>query len=92
MVLDDEILEELKKIREAVTPKSAPPAPEPPKGLWSEFKDFIGKADVLGLAIGFIMGTIIGKVVTALVQDLIMPIPAAFTPNGVGKKPSFRFQ
>jgi large conductance mechanosensitive channel len=74
MSVDKDILEELRKIREAVTPKSAPPPPAP-KGLWAEFKDFIGKAGVLGLAIGFIMGTYIGKVVSALVGDLIILIP-----------------
>ena len=83
--MDSEILEELKKIREALTPKPAPPAPEP-KGMVAEFKEFIGKAGVLGLAIGFIMGTIIGRVVSALVQDIIMPIPGAFVPGGDWKK------
>jgi large conductance mechanosensitive channel len=77
------MLEELKKIREAMTPKPAPP---PPKGLWAEFMDFIGKAGVLGLAIGFIMGTYIGKVVSALVQDMIMPIPGALIPGGEWRK------
>jgi hypothetical protein len=52
MALDQEILDELKKIREAVTPKPELPASPPPKGLWSEFMDFIGKAGVIGLAIG----------------------------------------
>jgi large conductance mechanosensitive channel len=85
MVLENDILEELKKIREAVTPKITPPAPEP-KGLIAEFKDFIGKAGVMGLAIGFIMGTVIGRVVTALVQDLIMPIPGAFIEGGDWRK------
>jgi large conductance mechanosensitive channel len=85
MSLENEILEELKKIREAVTPKAVPPAPEP-KGLVAEFKEFIGKAGVLGLAIGFIMGTAIGKVVTALVQDLIMPIPGALIQGGDWRK------
>ena len=85
MTVENEILEELKKIREAVTPKVTPPAPEP-KGLIAEFKDFIGKAGVLGLAIGFIMGTVIGRVVTALVQDLIMPIPSAFIAGGDWRK------
>jgi large conductance mechanosensitive channel len=85
MALENDILEELKKIREAVTPKAAPPAPEP-KGLIAEFKDFIGKAGVMGLAIGFIMGTVIGRVVTALVQDLIMPIPGAFIAGGDWRK------
>lgn len=85
MTVENDILEELKKIREAVTPKATPPAPEP-KGLIAEFKDFIGKAGVLGLAIGFIMGTVIGRVVTALVQDLIMPIPSAFVAGGDWRK------
>jgi large conductance mechanosensitive channel len=85
MSVESQMLEELRKIREAVTPKIAPPAP-PPKGLLAEFKDFIGKAGVLGLAIGFIMGTYIGKVVSALVQDLIMPIPGAMIPGGDWKK------
>lgn len=85
MDAESQMLEELRKIREAVTPKPAPPAP-PPKGLWAEFKDFLGKAGVLGLAIGFIMGTYIGKVVSALVQDLIMPIPGALIPGGDWRK------
>ena len=76
-----EILEELKQIRELLTPKPAPPPP-PPKGVWAEFLDFIGKAGVLGLAIGFIMGTYIGKIVSALVSDIIMPIPGAFVSSG----------
>jgi large conductance mechanosensitive channel len=83
MTADNQMLEELRKIREALTPK---PAPSPPKGLWAEFKDFLGKAGVLGLAIGFIMGTYIGKVVSAFVQDIIMPIPGALIPGGDWRK------
>ena len=85
VALENDILEELKKIREAVTPKAVPPTPEP-KGIIAEFKQFIGKAGVLGLAIGFIMGGAIGKVVTALVQDLIMPVPGALIPGGDWRK------
>jgi large conductance mechanosensitive channel len=81
MSLENEMLEELRKIREAVTPKPAPPEAKP-KGMIAEFMDFIGKAGVIGLAIGFIMGTYIGKVVSALVQDIIMPIPGALIPGG----------
>ena len=86
--MDQEILEELRKIREAVTPK---PVPEPtkPKGMWAEFMAFIGKAGVIGLAVGFIMGTYIGKVVSALVQDIIMPIPGALIPGGDWRKAVF---
>ena len=83
MAADSQMLEELRKIREALTPKPEPPAP---KGLWAEFKDFLGKAGVLGLAIGFIMGSYIGKVVSALVQDIIMPIPGALIAGGDWRK------
>lgn len=83
MALEHEILEELKKIREAVSPKPKPP---PPKGFWNEFMDFIGKAGVLGLAIGFIIGSYVSKVVSALVADIIMPIPGAFLPGGEWRK------
>jgi large conductance mechanosensitive channel len=88
MSSDQEILEELRKIREAVTPKPAPPEVKP-KGLIAEFTAFIGKAGVIGLAVGFIMGTYIGTVVTALVQDIIMPIPGALIPGGDWRKAVF---
>lgn len=83
MTLEQEMLEELRKIREAVTPK---PEPSPRKGIWAEFVDFIGKSGVLGLAIGFIMGLYVNKVVSALVGDIIMPIPGAFIPGGDWRK------
>ena len=86
MSLDQQMLEELRKIREAVEPK---PAPKSPEGLWAEFMDFIGKAGVLGLAVGFIMGTYIGKVVSALVQDIIMPVPGALISGGDWRKAIF---
>ena len=69
---------------------SPKPPPPPPKGVWAEFIDFIGKAGVIGLAVGFIMGTYIGKVVSALVGDIIMPIPGAFVGGGDWRKAIFR--
>ena len=83
MDLEKEILDELKKITELMSPKPPPP---PPKGMVAEFMDFIGKAGVLGLAIGFIMGTYVGKVISALVGDIIMPIPGAFVGSGDWRK------
>ncbi len=68
---EKEMLEELRKIREALEPKPAPP---PPKGLWNEFMDFISKYKVMGLAVAFIMGIYLGALIQALVSDLIMPI------------------
>ena len=70
----DEMLEELKKIRQLLEPKPAPPPPPPPKGLLNEFKDFISKYRVMGMAVAFILGLYLGALVKALVDDLIMPI------------------
>ena len=68
---EEEMLVELKKIREAL--EKAPP-PQAPKGLWNEFKDFISKYKVLGLAVAFVLGLYLGGVVQALVKDFIMPL------------------
>jgi large conductance mechanosensitive channel len=65
------MLEELKKIRAAV---EKPPTPEPPKGLWKEFKDFLSSYKVLGLAVAFVLGLYLGALVKALVADFIMPL------------------
>ena len=46
---EDEMMIELKKIRQAL--EKAPP--QPPKGLWNKFKDFLAKYKVLGLAVAF---------------------------------------
>ncbi len=73
MSTDQKMLDELKKIRELLEPKPPPPAPLPPKGVWNEFKDFLGKYKVLGLAIAFIMGVYLGGLVQALVSELLLP-------------------
>ena len=67
---EDEILVELKKISAAL--EKGPP-PQPPKGLWNEFKDFLSKYKILGLAIAFVLGLYLGTLVQALVKDLLMP-------------------
>jgi len=68
---DDQMLEELRKIREAV--EKAPP-PLPPKGLWNEFKDFLSKYKILGLAVAFVLGLYLGTLIQALVKDFIIPL------------------
>jgi large conductance mechanosensitive channel len=73
MSKEDQMLEELRKIREAV--EKAPPAPAPaPKGLWNEFKDFLSKYKVLGLAVAFVLGLYLGALVQAVVKDFIIPL------------------
>lgn len=73
MVKDEEILEELRRIRELLEPKPAPPPP-PTKGFLAEFRDFLSKYKVMGLAVAFILGIYLGALVQALVSSLIMPI------------------
>ena len=89
LVKDEEMLEELKRIRTLLEPKPAPPAPPPPKGLWKEFMDFISKYKVMGLAVAFIMGVYLGGLVQALVKDLIMPLIGLAIP-GLGNLATFR--
>jgi len=80
------MLEELKRIRELLEPKPAPP---PPKGLWNEFMDFFSKYKVMGLAVAFIMGVYLGALVQALVTGLIMPIIGLAIP-GLGNLATFK--
>ena len=42
--------------------------------MWSDFKKFAMKGNVLDLAVGVIIGGAFGKIVSSLVQDLIMPL------------------
>jgi large conductance mechanosensitive channel len=50
--------------------------------MYSEFKAFLQKHNVMALAIAFILGAAVGKVVTALVTDLIMPFVGMVLPTG----------
>ena len=75
---ENEILEELKKIRAAL---EKPPEPVPPHGLWNEFKDFLSKYRILGLAVAFVLGIYLGALVQALVKDFIMPLIGLVIPG-----------
>ena len=51
-------------------------------GFQNEFMDFLKKYQVIGLAVAFVIGAAATKLVTAMVQDLIMPIVAVVVPGG----------
>ena len=51
-----------------------------------EFKEFLIKQGVLGLAVAVVIGGAVGKLVTAIVADLIMPIVGAAVPSGDWRK------
>ena len=42
--------------------------------MWTEFKTFLIKDNVIGLAIAFIIGAAMVKLVTSVVDDVIMPV------------------
>ena len=50
--------------------------------MWSEFKEFLFKANVLALALAFILGVALAAVVNSLVKDIIMP-PVGLALGGV---------
>lgn len=49
--------------------------------MWTEFKAFLIKQNVLALAIAVVVGAALNALVTAAVEDAIMPVVAAVTPN-----------
>ncbi len=75
---DEEILAELKKISAAL--EKAPP-PTPPKGFVNEFKDFLSKYKIFGLAVAFILALYAGILVQALVKDFIIPLLGLVIPG-----------
>jgi len=78
MTKEDDMLEELKKIRELLSP---PPPPPKPKNLAKEFLEFIKKYKVLGLASAFIIGLAVNALILSLAQDIITPIIGIFIPG-----------
>ena len=80
---EEKMLEQLTQIKELLTPKPAPPTPPPAKKTFSEeFMEFLNKYGVIGLAIAFIIGGAAGRLITALVNDLLMPIIGIIVPGG----------
>jgi large conductance mechanosensitive channel len=43
-------------------------------GMLGEFRDFVNQGNVMDLAVGVIIGGAFGKIVTALTDDIIMPL------------------
>src|SRR5215469_4931440 len=56
----------------------------PMKSLMGEFRAFIMRGNMVDLAVAVVIGVAFGAVITALVQDVIMPILGIF-----GGKPNF---
>jgi large conductance mechanosensitive channel protein len=74
----DAIIDELRKIRVSV---EVGPPPTPPKGMWNEFKEFLSKYKIMGMAIAFVLGLYLGVLVQALVKDFLMPLLGLVMPG-----------
>jgi len=55
---------------------------ETPKGFVKEFMEFLKNYQVIGLAVAVIIGAAAGKMVTAMVNDIVMPVIAVIIPGG----------
>lgn len=50
--------------------------------LMKEFKAFALKGNMIDLAVGVVIGGAFGKVVSALVEDVVMPLVSSVLPGG----------
>jgi large conductance mechanosensitive channel len=57
-------------------------AAERSRGVWSDFRAFLLKQNVVALAIAVVIGTALNGVVKSLVDDIIMPIVTVALPAG----------
>jgi len=51
-------------------------------GLLNDFKAFAMRGSVIDLAVGVVIGGAFGKIVTAMVDDIIMPLVGKISGNG----------
>lgn len=56
--------------------------------MWSDFKAFIARGNVLDLAVAVIIGAAFGKIITTLVEGIIMPFVGLIT-GGIDFKTKF---
>jgi large conductance mechanosensitive channel len=54
--------------------------------MWEDFKKFLEKANVVGLALAVIVGGAAGAVVKSMTDDLLMPIIGAAIPGGAWRE------
>ena len=52
--------------------------------MWKEFREFIGRSNVLGLAVALVLGAAFGAVVASFTNDVLMQLIAA-----LGATPDF---
>lgn len=63
--------------------------PAPKVNLFTEFRAFLDKYGVVGLAIAFVIGAALTALVQAVVADLLMPIVGLLIPGGDWQNAAF---
>ena len=53
----------------------------PVASLWTEFKTFALKGNMVDLAVGVVIGAAFGKVITSIVENVITPLIGYITPG-----------
>ena len=66
----------------ATTTAASPTSAEPRMNLFQEFRAFLDKYGVIGLAIAFVIGAALTAFVQAVVADLLMPLVGLLIPGG----------
>lgn len=51
--------------------------------MWTEFKAFVNKGNVLDLAVGVLIGAAFGKIIESFTGDVLMPFVSMITGGGV---------
>lgn len=74
-----------------MTTATALPADAPKLNLFQEFRAFLDKYGVIGLAIAFVIGAALTAFVAAVVSDLLMPIVGLLVPGGDWQNASFAY-
>ena|SRR5436190_4773931 len=54
------------------------------KGLWTEFRNFAFKGNMIDLAVAVVIGAAFGAVVKSLVDNMVMPLLSYVVPNQGG--------
>lgn len=73
----------------ATLPATENETPPPTLNLFAEFRAFLDKYGVVGLAIAFVIGAALTALVQAVVADLLMPIVGLLIPGGDWQNAAF---
>jgi large conductance mechanosensitive channel len=81
MAKEDEILTELKQIKEALVPHPTPKEPEKKYTFLEELKGFLKQRNVMGLSVAIIIALFLATFIKSLVDNILLPLVASILPS-----------